>query len=243
MLEYLIDSVLDGGFAANDARARAAKIREVTELLAAEDDPTLRSLAERHADRIAERLGIADARTFRTLAASVKRALSGGAPQPAAQGSRPQPPQRARSRDRTADIGLSILGAVLDYPELLDMPEGRALDDLLEGDLAGALAALRQAWDGQMLRNPETVLAKLSPSIHPFALARLAAPHHERLEDARTELNGNLKKLRALELTRQKSEVLEEIERARQLGDFEQEAILLQKLFEKRRAANDRERA
>lgn len=243
MLEYLIDSVLDGGFAADDARTRAAKIREVTELLAAEDDPTVRALAEQHADRIAERLGIADVRTFRALSAAVKRALAGGPAPERPQPRRPEPPHRARSRDRRAEIGLEIFGALLDFPELLDSPEGLELGELLEGDLAGALAALRQEWDGTMLRNPETVLAKLAPSIHPFALARLAAPRHERLEDARVELNGNIRKLRSLELTRHKSEVLEEIERARQLGDFEQEALLLQKLFEKRRAANDRERA
>jgi DNA primase len=243
MLEYLIDTVLDGGFSADDAQARVTKIREVAELLASESDPTLRSLAEGHADRIAERLGIADARTFRALAATVKRALAGGAAPNQAAVRRPEPPHRARSRDRREEIGLSILGALLDYPELLDMPDGLELNDLLDGDLAGALAALRQEWNGQMLRNPEVVLAKLSPSIHPFALARLAAPRHERLEDARVELSLNVKKLRSLELTRHKSEVLEEIERARQLGDFEKEAILLKQLFEKRRAANDRERA
>jgi hypothetical protein len=203
----------------------------------------MRSLAEQHADRIAERLGIADARTFRALATTVKRALTGGpaSSDPAAR--RAEPPHRARSRDRREEIGLAIFGALLDYPELLDMPDGLELNDLLEGDLAGALAALRQGWDGQMLRNPEVVLAKLAPAIHPFALARLAAPRHERLEDAKLELSLNIRKLRSLELTRNKSEVLEEIERARQLGDFEKEAILLKQLFEKRRAANERERA
>lgn len=228
MLEYLIDSALDGGFAADDARARAAKIREVTELLAAEDDPAVRAMAEQHADRIAERLGIADARTFRALASSVRHAL-----RDPRQGEEPgaarrlDPPSRARSRDRRAEIGLEILGAFLDYPQLLDTQEGVEGVQLLEGDAAAAVAALRQAWDGMALTDPEQVLAKLAPSIHPFAAARLAAPRHDKLEDARLEFSENVNKLKRLELARQKSEVVEELQRAAASGDFDQEITLL----------------
>jgi DNA primase len=228
MLEYLIDSALDGGFAADDARARAAKIREVTELLAAEDDPAVRAMAEQHADRIAERLGIADARTFRALAASVRHALR--EPRQGEGKGRPkraEPPSRARSRDRRLEIGLEILGAFLDYPQLLDTQEGVEGVQLLEGDAAAAVAALRQAWDGMALTDAEQVLAKLAPSIHPFAAARLAAPRHEKLEDAKLEFSENVNKLKRLELTRQKSEVVEELQRAAASGDFDQEITLL----------------
>jgi DNA primase len=58
LLEYLIDSALESGFATDDAVARAAKIREVTALIKSEDDPVVRSMAERHADEVAGRLGI-----------------------------------------------------------------------------------------------------------------------------------------------------------------------------------------
>jgi len=228
MLEYLIDSALDGGFAADDARARAAKIREVTELLSAEDDPAVRAMAEQHADHIAERLGIADARTFRALAASVRHALR--EPRQGEEKSQPKradPPSRARSRDRSVEIGREILGAFLDYPQLLDTQEGVEGVQLLEGDAAAAVAALRQAWDGMALTDPEQVLAKLAPSIHPFAAARLAAPRHEKLEDAKLEFGENVNKLKRLELTRQKSEVVEELQRAAASGDFDQEITLL----------------
>ncbi len=94
--------------------------------------------------------------------------------------------------------------------------------------LPGALAALRQAWHEGAVQNPEVVLAKLSPSIHPFASARMAAPRHERLEDAQTEVLSNIDKLRRLELKRRKSEVVEGLERATKLGDFDQEVALLQ---------------
>ncbi len=224
MLEYLIDSALDGGFAADDSRSRAARIREVTDLLAAEDDPAVRAMAEQHADRIAERLGIADARTFRALAGSVRRALRDPRQD---NKKRAEPPSRARSRDRRVEIGLEILGAFLDYPQLLDTQEGVEGVQLLEGDAAAAVAALRQAWDGMALTDPEQVLAKLAPSIHPFAAARLAAPRHDKLEDARLEFSENVNKLKRLELARRKSEVVEELERAAASGDFDEEISLL----------------
>lgn len=223
MLEYLIDTALDS-FSATDAQARAAKLREVTELLAGEDDPAVRALAEQHADRIAARLGMGDARTFRALRSSVLSGLDRA--QPAA-APRVAPPERARSTAGRAEIERVIFGALLDYPELLGDEEVLRGVDLVEGDVAGAIAALRQACQGGVLQNPEVVLAKLGPSIHPFASARLAAPRHERVEDARGELLQNILKLRRLELKRRRTEVVEELQRAASVGDVDQEMALL----------------
>ncbi len=73
-------------------------------------------------------------------------------------------------------------------------------------------AALRQAIQGGKLENLKMCLRCFRPrSIH-SPLARLAAPKHERLEDARIELVDNVKKLRSLELKREKAEVTEELE-------------------------------
>jgi DNA primase len=183
ILEHLIEAVLESGFDAADAQGRAAKIDEVLELLAAESDPTVRAMAERHADLIAQRLNIADTRTFRAVVRRVKDALRPKSDEPR----RPDPPDPslARSRDRRHDIALDILGALLDYPDLLDDPEVGPGLMTLEGDVAGAVAALRQASSGGPLGPAEQVLAKLAPAIHPFAAARLAAPRHDRLESAR----------------------------------------------------------
>lgn len=224
MLEYLIETALDEGFAADDSAARAGKIREVAELLAEERDPALRSMAEQHANRIAERLGINDARTFRALAATVERALSGGVDKP--RGSVPSP-AAARSRDRREDIAREIFGALLDYPALFDTPEVVDAIEHVEGEYAAAIAALRQSREGESSIHPEQVLAKMAPPIHPFALARLAAPRHDRLESAKAELFQNVKKLQRLTLSRQKGDVLRELERARRAGDFEAELALL----------------
>jgi hypothetical protein len=105
---------------------------------------------------------------------------------------------------------------------------------LFEGDLAVAVAALRQSLQESCPLVPEQMLAKLPPSIHPFALARLAAPR-PKLEDARTELLGNVQKLARLESGRRKSEVVEELQRAAATGDFDQELTLLREQLNRAR--------
>lgn len=244
MLEHLIEVALDEGFAAQDARARVAKLRQVTELLAEEDDPAVRALAEQHADQVVARLGVADARTFRALRATVERALRAPAGPdgagPAGTSDRrarsPQkefaPPQKARSRARLDAIEMEIVGALLDFPELLDKPEILAYADHVEGDLAAALAALRQAAlqstaGGGSVPHLQAALAKMPLSIQPFAVARMAAPRHQRVEDAEAELVGNLRKLQQHELARLASDTVGDLERARRAGDFETELELL----------------
>ncbi|HET9960479.1 MAG TPA: DNA primase [Polyangiaceae bacterium] len=236
LLEYLIDGVLDETFSESDARTRAARVKKVIELLGEETDPTVRALAERHADRIAQRLNITDEPTFRALVNEVRRALD----RDAAGVSAPKkelvaPPVRARSPDRRDSIGLEILGVFLDFPQLFEDPEASSAGELLEGDTAIAFAALRQLSKAGAISNPEQVLAKLPPSIHQFARARLVAPRHSRTEDAQSELSGNIRQLKALVLRRDKRNVVEELERARRTGDFEQEQELLKQLFSRAR--------
>jgi DNA primase len=249
MLEHLIEQALDEGFAANDARARAEKLRQVTELLTEEDDPAVRALAEQHADQVVARLGVADARTFRALRGTVERALRGGGASASANGrvehgperapgptERPlAPPQKARSRARRDAIAAEIVGALLDFPELLDKPAILAYADQVEGDLAAALAALRQSTvqatapseEPRAVVRLDAALAKMPLSIQPFAIARVTAPRHQRVEDAEAELVGNLKKLQQHELSRLASDTVGDLERARRAGDFETELELL----------------
>ncbi|HEY3235107.1 MAG TPA: CHC2 zinc finger domain-containing protein [Polyangiaceae bacterium] len=239
LLEYLIDSALETGTGDGGAQSLATKVREVTELLKSENDPAVQALAEQHADAVVARLGVADARSFRELAASVRLALSkGGAPPPGAgvAAARTEPPARARSPDRRPDIAPEIVGALLDYPELIDSPEMVEGAALIEGDLAAVIAALRQATTIEASLLSEQILAKLPPSIHAFALARLAAPRHARREDAMAELLANVKKLKQLELLRQESLAVRELQRVAKLGDFEQEAMLLREQMARARA-------
>jgi DNA primase len=220
--EYVIDAVLEG-FSGENARGQAAKIREARGFTESIKDPTGRDLAVRYAEtRLAQFLGVSERRTMLSL----ERAF---AHEPAANAAekRAEPPHRARSRDRRDEIGHEILGALLDYPPLLDAQEVEDGIERVEGDVAAAVAALRQAWDGQALQDVEQLLAKLAPSIHPFAAARLAAPRHDTLEDARTELLENVEKLKRLEFERQKAEVVEELHRAQSTGDSDREFALL----------------
>src|SRR5262249_2073802 len=65
MLEHLIDAALDQSFQHDDAHQRAARVRQVVELIASENDPNVRALAHSYADRLASRLDIADVSSFR----------------------------------------------------------------------------------------------------------------------------------------------------------------------------------
>ena len=236
IIEYLIDELANGYRALHDSEAQARCVREIIELVSSEEDPTARALAEQHARvRLAASLGLRDTEAP-TLAAIERRlATAARGPQQAQQpGPRVQPPHRARSRDRREEIGLEIMGALLDFPELFDSPEAMEAASLLEGDVAGGLAALRQARDAG-ITDSELVLAKLAAPIHPFALARTAAPKHERLVDAKAELAGNLRKLESFDLSREKSMKMEELQQLEKTGDVEQADTILRRVWDKAR--------
>ena len=235
MIEHLIEELLDQRVEANDSATQAQRVQSVVELVASETDPTARSLAETYADKLAGGLALGQPE-IRTLAA-LKRHLATAAGRGPSQGPRTpqvQPPHRARSRDRREEVGLEILGALLDFPELFDAPEAAEAAALLEGDVAAGLAALRQARE-QPGADPETVLAKLAAPIHPFALARTAAPKHERLVDAKAELVGNLRKLESLTWSKERSMKVEELQRAERVRDVDQEDTILRRLRDKAR--------
>lgn len=223
LLEYLIDTVLDAGFAADDALAQSARIKEVTDLLAAETDPSVRALATRYADQIAARLGIADSQTFSALVRRVRSALAAQSePSPASM--KPRPPNQSER------IGMEILGALLDHPSLLDSPELSESAGFLEGDIAAAVAAAR-TMSGHPVLATEQFLAKLSGSIHAFAASRLAAPLYENLEDAKTVLAQNITKLVRQEQLRRKNDAISALQRAAATGDFDAELALLEQQF------------
>jgi DNA primase len=241
IISHLMEERLGENFRRNDPATQARKIQEVIDLIKSEDDPTLRSLAEKHADELAARLNLGDARTIGAL----KRSLASALGAPADPTKKVDPPHRARSRDQREELGLELLGSLLDFPELLDGPEAEQAAHVLDGDAAMALAALRQARQllgagaptngGKATSDPEVVLAKAAPPIHAFALARWAAPRHERLADAKAELVGNLRKLLSLDWSREKEEVVSDLERAQKTGDVERENSLLRRIQDRAR--------
>ncbi len=237
MIEHLIEELLDRRVAAEDAAIQAQRVQEAIDLMSGESDPTVRGLAETYADRLAagmaRGLGYGEINTVmalkRQLSSAVGRVQVSGPTTP-----RVQPPHRARSRDQREEVALEILGALLDFPELFDSPEASEAAAVLEGDVAAGLAALRHARETG-IADAELVLAKLAAPIHPFALARTARPKHERLVDAKAELVSNLRKLKSLESSKERSVKMEELQRADKIGDVEEQETILRRLQDRAR--------
>jgi len=165
------------------------------------------------------------------------------------------PHDRARSRSRNEEISLEVLGALFDFPELLDEPTVQDAASQLEGDVVAAYIALRQfvldhatigpseqghsgpqeagSTSGRTTRRLEIgvyaaeFLAQIPPSIQAFAVGRLASPAFETPEVARTVLFENAEKLRRLSLTRENAAMVDEVERAAGRGDDESWMALL----------------
>jgi hypothetical protein len=130
------------------------------------------------------------------------------------------------------------LGALLDFPELLRIAEVQAHLSLLVGDLAAAVAALLSEVEGHghahgspsFSWSPEATeryIARVPGSLKDFTRTRIFAPQHADIDVARVELFANFDKLRRMELTKQSSGMINEIERAQKEGDFDQELELL----------------
>ncbi|MFC1642030.1 DNA primase [Myxococcota bacterium] len=237
MLEHLIDVAVEEARRAPDLETRAARLKEVAELLGAEGDPAVRAMAREYADRLASELGVQGVESFGALSEAVHRSVGIHLAKVAGGSSvRPEPPWRARSADRSDEVPRRILGALLDYPELLGIEEVVSGLDIMEGDVAAAIAIVRQSWEesgrasasavGRRFR--EQVLAKVAQPIHAFAAARLAAPQYNSAEDARLELLDNVSKLHRLALKPQRPQVVAGLRRAAATGDvLEEDALLL----------------
>jgi DNA primase len=209
MLEFLIDEALDASFNSADAYERAARVGEVAKLLSEEDDPLIRSMAKSYADQLAGRLDLQrSSDAFRALEASVKKALASAGP-------RPQPvngdPKRARIGHKPpgSTQRASIVGALIEFPELLRDPEVSSLLKLLEGPSARTVAALAESSAGGGL-DVDRFLAEVPPAVQPFASERLASPHHETIEEAKSVLLSNADLLQDLLLNQANDEAVRE---------------------------------
>lgn len=240
LLEYLMEEALSASFAAADVRERATRVAEVAKLLSEEDDPLVRSMAKAYADQLAGRLDLvrSGADAFGALERTVKRSLatvpSSNAPPVVDRRYARVRPKNPGSAERGA-----IVGAVLDFPELLHEEGLSEYFALLEGP-----AALTMACVGRSLRTQDgdskektldvsVFLAQIPESIHPFASERLAAPQTETLAEAREVVVENGLKLRKFLLERETSQLVSE---QRKLGgDWEAETELAKEALQKAR--------
>jgi DNA primase len=244
ILEHRIEAALDEAFVRGDAHERGARVREVVTLIASEDDPTVRAMAQTYADNIAQRIGLPDAASFRQLQSAVSRALA-QATHPAStlpQGTNragPAPSGGALSSPNA--VGLAILGCFLDFPDLLDDPAGQDAIRELEGDAALGVAAIANAQKagqeaGQKFgQDGIEILAHLPATIHTFAAQRLASPRHEHREDARYELVWNAQKLKQQGLSKHETQVIEALHRIDRTGDQGAADALLREMVSRAR--------
>lgn len=224
MLEHLIETTLDSRFRAQDPEVQGQKIQEVLRLISEEPDPTVRALAQHHADTVAARLGIRDARSLSALKRSIQRASTTESQAP---GHVVAPPERARSRPRQQAIADEIVGALVEYPSLLQHPDlARSLPHV-SGELALALSILARI-DVQRREDLES----LPPAARPIALQRLVAPILADQDTALRVLQHNLFKIVKSDRKRIKDETIEKLKEAQRIGDIDEELRLLARLNE-----------
>jgi DNA primase len=223
MLEYLIDQALEEGFSAHNPETQGHKIQQVLDLIRAEPDPTVRALAHSHADRIAARLGIADARSMSALSRAVRQA--GQAPETSNAVSKS--PQRARSSIARDAIEASVLAALTEYPPLMSDAAVQALLKHVSGPLALAVAAL-----SHNPLDPSELLPHVPDELRHVVAEHLAAPQLPDEATARRVLLDNLGKLAQGERKLIKAELEVELRKARSSGDQAREDELLAALLD-----------
>jgi DNA primase len=246
MLEFLIEESLDVTFTAADAYERAARVAEVSRLLAEEDDPLVKMMAETYAIEVAGRVDLRllddTARhvprdAFRALEQTVKRAVATAGPRPALRrGETAEPPSRARLATKLPGAAnrRAIVGALVEYPELLRDTDIQPVLPLLEGPSAQLVAGLAQCFDGATL-DVDGFLSRIAdPAVHAFIAERLAAPTHETIDGARGEIARAATSLRALVLSQTTREISEN---QKVDGDFEAQLALAAEADERLRAS------
>jgi DNA primase len=255
MFEYGFDCLLDESFSQADAFEKAKRLDEVRKLLAAEDDPIVRSMGKTYVDKLAGRLDLSRSPdAFRAIEAAVKKALADARPRPV---SPLADPRRARVAPKPAGAPerREIVGALIEWPELLDDDDALAVLDLLENNSVLVVRALRaslasknldenvvnssrlgddvqeSASGGRKSLDISSFLAQIPDAIRPFASERLAAPHFSSLSEAKEHLLDNGKKLKRLVLSLESQELAREQHRA--AGDWEAEKELAREAEER----------
>ncbi|HSY21654.1 MAG TPA: hypothetical protein VK841_06050, partial [Polyangiaceae bacterium] len=184
-------------------------------VLARQTDPVVRGMAKAYADKVASRLDLVrsapnafDALVRKiTSAMGTTRVLRGPSPHEA----------RVAPRAPGVEERKAIVGAILEFPALVEDSEVARVSSLLEGESARIVAAvannLRMSPRGEKVLNAADFLAQMSPRVQAFARERLASPAHETIEEARTTVVANAKKLRETNIARETRETAREQER------------------------------
>jgi DNA primase len=205
LIEWLIDEQLEPAtFRRASLQEQLERVRAVGDLLAKENDPEMRSLAQVYANRAAARLGLtaSSSITVQQLHSIITGKLRIG------EKSVDKPAARAVQRGPEWALQEAILGALIDDPEGLDESvQWHGVDQALDGDFALALASLMQR--GACIE----VLSDIPASLRDFVAARLVEPVHER-DDIAEIVRANVAKLQSMRTLSRKQDLLDELDAA-----------------------------
>jgi DNA primase len=153
------------------------------------------------------------------------------------EGGAPPPRPKDVGAFRPERLNEAILGALLDFPTLLNEQEVCDAVGHLNGDAALAVAAIRRkvVKDPDLGLDAEEILAHLPPSFHAFARRRLAAPFHDEPARAREELLLTAEKVRKRALTQENRLDARESARVQASGDDDEAFALLRDISERAR--------
>ena len=245
LLEYLIDVELDASFGAADVVERAARVDRIAKLLARQNDPVVRGMLKGYADYAASRLDLVRSAP-NAFGALERKVLSAARGARVIHGPRPFEARIAPSSMPGREERKAIVGAVLEFPALLDDSGVQGALALLEGESARIVAGVRQALRrnerGEKVIDCAEFLAQMPKAIQAFATARLAAPAHETLEDARATVTANARKLRETNVAQEANEMVREQHRV--VGDWDAELALakqVQSLVSQRQGVSRKE--
>jgi DNA primase len=174
-------------------------------------------------------MNIADVTTLESLRRTITTATRSNA----VPAKRAAPPESARSRSLDAYIDHQILGALVEFPELLD---DESLTDALsqvEGDVAVTIAALHRTRLAN--ENPVDLLERVPTGVRAAMAKRLAAPQLADIDTAREVITSNAAKLHKLRNQVDKKSAVEQLHEASQSGDIDRQFALLAERFERER--------
>ena len=237
---YQIDCLLDATFAQSDAFERARRVGEVMKILSANEDPIVRAMHKSYADQLAGRLDLVRSGpdAFRALEQSVRRAVANvprpppklvrpGLPEEGVHAPSNQRPQEARitHKDPAVIARRNMVGALVEFPVLLEDPEVSETLGLLSGASVLLVRGLRAAWNPATRKmDTSEFLAQIDETFHSFVASRLADPLFDSDALAKLGLLDNAKQLKRL-LLKEEAESLAR-ENYKPEVDFETKAEL-----------------
>lgn len=242
LLEALIDMALDESFSQADIKEKIGRLEFIAKLIAQEDDPIVRLTLKSYSDRVAGRLDLLQKGESlhgveQRLRHEFEKVEAERRARAAATSSDAGNPQKTRISQRPpgSEERKAIVGALIEWPVLLDDPIVEDALAHLEGPSVRVVAALRRAWNGATKNlDTDAFLRDLDGSFRAFASARLAGPEIESAEEAKGYLLERANKLKRLLLSQEAAQIARETYRAQ--GDWDTERELLREAAERLRA-------